>query len=276
MKKLSIWILVLLLVAVLAMPVLAAGSATMTLSASKTTLKQGDTFTVTVSTTSVENCTTGGFLFQFDEQAFAYVDGSALVSGFTMSGVSTLNGKIAGYFMATGGSATVKGELFRITLKVKSNAASGSYTISGTPSLTVQEGGEKVSASATADSVTVTVDGGETQPTEQETTAATTEPAQSTATEPAQSTATEPAQSATTEPTQSATSEATTGETVEVTMEDPEILPTKGEQTEAPTEILTIGATTPTPQKTGFPWWIIFAVMGIGSIIAIVVIQKKS
>ena len=268
MKKLSILILVLLLVAALALPVLAAGSATMTLTASKTTLKQGDTFTVTVSTTSMENCTTGGFLFQFDEQVFDYVDGSALVSGFTMSGVSTLNGKIAGYFMATGGSATVKGELFRITLKVKSNAASGSYTISGTPSLTVQEGGEKVSASATVDSVTVTVDGGETQPTEQETTAATTEPAQSTATEPSQS--------ATTEPTQSATSEATTGETVEVTTEDPEILPTKGEQTEAPTEILTIGATVPAEPKAGFPWWIIFAVMGIGSIIAIVIIQKKS
>lgn len=259
MKKLSILILVLLLVGALAMPALAAGSATMSLTASKTTLEQGDTFTVTVSTTKVENCVTGGFLFQFDGNVFEYVDGSALVSGFTMSGISTVNSKIAGYFMATAGSTTVKGDIFRITLKVKSGAASGSYTISGTPSLTVLEGGEKVAASATAGSATVTV-GKVEQPAEKETTAATTEPAQS----------------ATSEATSEATTEATTGETAAATTEATEILPTKGEQTEAPTEIITIGATTPTSEKTGFPWWIIFAVMGIGSIIAIVVIKKKS
>ena len=273
MKRIVAILLCLILMGTLALSASAAGSAHMSLSSSASTVYRGDSFTITVSLTNDQPVSNGGIVLSYDSSVFELTGGSCNVSNATLAEVSAANG--GGVFLLQS-DAVVSGTIFTINMKVKSNAASGSYTISGTPNLTVQEGGEKVSASATVDSVTVTVDGGETQPTEQETTAATTEPAQSTATEPSQSATTEPTQSATTEPTQSATSEATNGETVEVTTEDPEILPTKGEQTEAPTEILTIGATTPTPQKTGFPWWIIFAVMGIGSIIAIVIIQKKS
>ena len=252
MKKLSVWIVVLLMVSVMAMPVLAAQTATMTVSASKTVLNPGDTFTVTVSTTQVEDCTTGGFMFQYDQKVFEYVDGSALVSGFTMAGVSTANGNVAGYFMATSGSVTIKGDIFRITLKVKDSAAAGSYTVSGVPSLTALNGTAKEAVSATAGSVTVTVRANGAEPTEEETVAVTTEPAAASTSE--------------------ATAEATTASTTEAT----EALANKGDEAGTPTEILTIGATTPASEKAGFPWWIPFALLGVGSMIAIVIIKKKS
>ena len=255
MKKLSVWIVVLLMVSVTVMPVLAAQTATMTVSASKTTLNPGDTFTVTVSTTQVEDCTTGGFMFQYDQKVFEYVDGSALVSGFTMAGVSTANGNVAGYFMATSGSVTIKGDIFRITLKVKDSAAAGSYTVSGVPSLTALNGTAKEAVSATAGSVTVTVRANGAEPTEEETVAATTEPAAASTSE--------------------ATAEATTASTTEAT-EATEALANKGDEAGTPTEILTIGATTSASEKAGFPWWIPFALLGVGSIIAIVIIKKKS
>ena len=263
MKKLSILIVVLLMVSMVAMPVLAAQDASMTLSASKTNLEPGDTFTVTVSTTKVESCTTGGFLFQFDENVFEYVDGSALVSGFAMAGISTANGRVAGYFMVTIGSTTINGEIFRITLKVKDSASNGSYTITGIPSLTVLSGSEKESVSAIAGSVTVKVGTTQTEPTESETVAATTEPVETPTTEATETKDTE------------ATTEATTQATTEATAEITE--PSKDtEATTQPTEIITIGAVTPAEEKAGFPWWIPFALLGIGSIIAIIVIKKKS
>ena len=252
MKKLSVLILVLLMVCLVAMPVLAVQTATLTVSASKTTLKPDDTFTVTVSTTRVDDCTTGGFMFQYDKNVFAYVDGSALVGGFTMAGVSTAGGNVAGYCMLTSGSTTIEGDLFRITLQVKDNASAGSYTISGVPSVTILNGTAKEAVSATAGSVTVTVSTDGAKPTEEETVAATTEAAES------------------------ATSEATTEATTASTTETTEAIPTKGDDAPAPTEIITIGATAPVVEKAGFPWWIPFALLGVGSIIAIVILKKKS
>ena len=154
MKKtpiLSVIIFVILL-AIFTVPVLAAQSATMSLSASKTTVNRGDTITITVSSSAVENCTSGGFMFSFDKDVFEYVSGSSLsgVSGYT-AGVSTAAGNIAGYFM--NGNSTVQGDVFQITLKVKETAALGTYTISGTPSLTATDG--SVSCNVSSTSVTV-------------------------------------------------------------------------------------------------------------------------
>ena len=98
------------------------------------------TITVTVSVPVVENCVSGGFLFAFDTDVFEYVSGSAMVSEFTAAGISTVNGKVAGYFMD--GNKTVEGDLFQIVLKTKTGAAVGTYTITGTPSLTVKNGEE--------------------------------------------------------------------------------------------------------------------------------------
>jgi len=151
MKKLSLYgIIALLLISMLAIPALAAQSATMSVSASKNTVYRGDTITVTVSTSKVDNCTSGGFMFSYDKNVFEYVSGSAMLSGYT-AGVSTAAGNVAGYFM--NGNATVQGGIFQITLKVKDNAAFGSYTISGVPNMSTADG----AVSCSAGSTTVTV-----------------------------------------------------------------------------------------------------------------------
>ena len=266
MKKLFALVVFVLVAAMLAMPVLAAPSASVSLTASKTSLSVGDTFTVTVSTTKVESCTSGGFLFKYDANAFAYVDGKAMVSGYTMSGISTANNNLAGYFLTTSGGNTVQGDIFQITLKVKANA-SGSYTISGTPSM---KAGNKEEVSFSTGSVTVTV--GSSQP-------APTTPAPTTpAPQP-----TNPQETAA--PTTAATDP--TGVT-DVETDVPADIPTNGEDETSDTEkveepnqetgAITIGPSDTTDQdrEAGFPWWIIFAVMGIGAIVAIVIIKKKS
>lgn len=149
MKKLFVFLVVLMAAVMLVFPASAAQTATFSVSASNTAVLPGDTFTVTVSTSKVDNCTVGGFLFSYDKDAFEYVSGVSVLTGFT-AGVSTQAGNVAGYFM--NGEATVQGDIFQITLKVK-DSASGAYTISGTPNMTA--GGESVSCST--NSVTVTV-----------------------------------------------------------------------------------------------------------------------
>ena len=156
MKKVFALVVLVLVASLLVMPVFAA-SAHMSVSVSKGTVTHGDTFSITVSTGTVENCFSGGFMLNYNTNVFEYVSGSALVSGFAMSGISTANGQIAGYFMNTAGGSTVSGSLFQITLKVKDNAAYGSYFITGIPSMTVMDGEDKVAASCGVSGTTVTV-----------------------------------------------------------------------------------------------------------------------
>ena len=105
MKKLFAACFCLLLLCALAMPVFAATSAKMTVAASKTDLKPGDKVTFTVSVTKVDNCTVGGFLFDFDERVFSYEGGKSMagLKGF-FAGVSTAAGNVAGFFMNGVGS----------------------------------------------------------------------------------------------------------------------------------------------------------------------------
>ena len=150
MKKLSTLVVIMLFIGLLVVSVLAAQSATMSVSTSKSTVYRGDTITVTVSASKVDNCTSGGFMFSYDKNVFEYVSGSTTLGGYT-AGVSTAAGNVAGYFM--NGNATVQGNIFQITLKVKDNAAFGSYTISGVPNMSAADGAVSCSASST----TVTV-----------------------------------------------------------------------------------------------------------------------
>lgn len=292
MKKWIVSIVVLLMVSLLAMPVFAAQTASVTLSASKTSLQPGDTFSVTVNITTVEKCSSGGFMFYYDEKAFEYVEGSALVSGFALSGISTANNKLAGYFMSISGGETVKGDIFRVTFKVKDNA-SGSYTISGNPSMQVGEDGDKNAVSCTVSDVTVTVGSAtqSTQPAPDETTAPeeTVAPTESVDTPSTNATEAPTVDAPNTEATEApvvdatdATAEATdaiaTVETEASTEETTEPVSEKDTEEAATesSEVITIGATTPAVEKTVFPWWIIFAVTGIGAIVAIVIFMKKS
>lgn len=157
MKKLFTLVTLLLVAAMLVVPVSAAQSATMTVTVSGSTVAPGETVTVTVSTTAVENCFSGGFMFSFDKDVFEYVSGSALVKGYAISGISTANNNVAGYFMNTDKGAAVEGAIFQATFKVKDTAAEGSYTISGTPSLTVLNGTAKETITCSATGATVTV-----------------------------------------------------------------------------------------------------------------------
>ena len=151
MKKLSICLLLILLISMLVLPVFAAQSANMAVSANKTTLTPGETFTISVSTSAVENCTGGGFQFSYDTNVFEYLIGSASVGGFSSAEISGMSG----YF--SGGTATVQGTIFQITLQVKDNAPLGSYYISGYPTLTALNEGVSESVSCSAGGVTVTV-----------------------------------------------------------------------------------------------------------------------
>ena len=150
MKKLSVLAILLLIVGLLAVPALAAQNATMSVSVSSGTVHRGDTFKVTVSTTAVADCKAGVFMFVYNTSVFEYVSGSVTLDGYT-SGISTADGKLAGYFM--NGQTTVQGALVEITLKVKDTAAYGSYTISGAPSLSAADG--NVSCSVSGATVTV-------------------------------------------------------------------------------------------------------------------------
>lgn len=144
MKKILSACICLLLLWVLATPVLADQTATMTVKPSKTELNPGDKVTFTVSVSKVDNCSVGGFKFEFDESVFVYDSGRhlAILDDFN-AGVSTAAGNVAGYFM--NGSGTIEGDMFSVTLQVRENAKSGTYTVSGKPSLTA--GGDKLTCS---------------------------------------------------------------------------------------------------------------------------------
>ena len=153
MKRLSEFLVALcLIVSLLPLAAFAAQSATLSVTTSKDAVVPGDTFTVTVNTSAIEGCTNGGFLFAYDEDVFEYVSGTQLagLSGFT-AGISTAAGNIAGYFMNS--NATVQGNIFQITLKVKEDAAAGTYSISGTPS--INAGDEAVSCNVNGATITV-------------------------------------------------------------------------------------------------------------------------
>ena len=141
-----------MLLSALAMPVFAAQTAQMTVKASKTELKPGDTVTFTVSVSKTEKAKMGGFRFVFDETVFVYKDGKSLagLKGF-MAGVSTAADKVAGYFM--NGVGKVEGELFSVTMQVRDDAKAGTYTVTGKPSLTDSAG--QVECTAVGAEVTV-------------------------------------------------------------------------------------------------------------------------
>ena len=137
MKRGSLLILCLLMLVAMVLPVLAAGSAYMGLSASAANLYRGDSFTITVSLTNDQKIGRGAIVLNYDASAFEFVGGSCNVSGATLAEVSA--GRKGGVF-ALAEDRVVSGTIFTIQMKVKSNAAFGSYTISGTPSMEISCG----------------------------------------------------------------------------------------------------------------------------------------
>ena len=171
MKKFSVAVILLLIISILAVPAFAAQSAYMSVYASTSTVTRGQTFTITVSTSTVEACTNIGFLPIYNENVFEYVGGSLMIepNGY-WCGTEDPDGKPAGYIQNTNKSkvTTISGSIFQFTFKVKDNAAFGSYSISGNTSAVDTNGSVPCSAGSASVSVVCNHSWGEwtgTQPT---------------------------------------------------------------------------------------------------------------
>jgi len=138
MKKYSMILLCLALLAVvfgsIAQPAGAAGAAHMRISSSAEALYRGDSFTLTVSLSNEEPVSNGGVILSYDSSAFEFIGGSCNVSNAALAEVSAANG--GGVFVLQS-DAVVSGTIFTIRMRVKDSAPFGSYSISGTPSLSI-------------------------------------------------------------------------------------------------------------------------------------------
>lgn len=127
MKRKLICIISLLLIAVMmAVPVLAAKSVSVTLKADSTTVNSGDKVTITVSA-SVDTCGSGGIELSYDTKVFELVSGEWLLSGTALADFSTSTKD--GVFALNSDSA-ISGSAFKFVLKVKDSAALGSSNVS--------------------------------------------------------------------------------------------------------------------------------------------------
>ena len=134
MKRIVAILLCLILMGTLALSASAAGSAHMSISSSAGTVYRGDSFTLTVSLSNDQPVSNGAIVLSYDSNAFELTGGTCSVSNATLSEVSPSKG--GGVFMLQT-DAVVSGTIFTINMKVKSDAAFGSYNISGTPSLSI-------------------------------------------------------------------------------------------------------------------------------------------
>lgn len=149
MKRSILIVLCLLLVLSVTAAAYAAGSASMSLNVSNGTVYRGDTVTVTVKLNNNQPVSNGGITLKFDSNVFEITGGSHKVSGATGE-VSASKG---GGVFSVETDKVVSGTIFTITLKVKSGAPFGKYSISGNARLTSASG--SISCSVSGTSVTV-------------------------------------------------------------------------------------------------------------------------
>ena len=148
MKKSIIISLALVLVLVTVISVTAAQTGTVTITPNTTTLYAGSTVTFTVKVTGVTAAKSIGIIPSYDTNVFDLVSGEWLVTGSAMSDFS-------------GGTATVayasarafNENVFKFTLKVKSNVKLGEATVNATVS--IKNGNETITCNVTPGKVTV-------------------------------------------------------------------------------------------------------------------------
>ena len=136
MKRIIAILLCVMLIGALAMPIAAAG-AHMSISSSNSTVHRGEAFELTVSLSNNEPVSNGAIILSYDTSVFELTGGNCTVSDATLAEVSAANG--GGVFMLQN-DAVVSGTIFTINMKVKSDAAFGTFSISGTPSLSIDCG----------------------------------------------------------------------------------------------------------------------------------------
>lgn len=140
----------LLLIGILAVPAFAADSIAVAMKASKTTVLPGETITVTVSVSEFKNCTGGLLKISYNTDVFERSDNK-----WTLSTAPAMNIADGDAVFAYGKSnpASVSGNVFQFTLKVKANAPRDSYDVQVTMDLNA--GDEKSSATK---KISITVD----------------------------------------------------------------------------------------------------------------------
>ena len=126
MKRVIIFLSCLLMVMAICVPAFAAGSASIGLSADRTSVSGGQTVTVTVSA-YVDSCGSGGVELSYDRSVFSLESGEWLLSGAFMTDFSTGSGD--GVFAFEKATA-VSGNAFRFVLAVKDGASVGNSTVS--------------------------------------------------------------------------------------------------------------------------------------------------
>ena len=115
-----------------------AQDACMLINSTKTELKAGEEFTVTVSIKNNPGIWAFAFELPIDDQVFEFVSADTSVSICTMLAIcdydeSTSSYKFNGLNPSLEENLTVDGTIVTITMKVKDNAAAGTYTIFATP-----------------------------------------------------------------------------------------------------------------------------------------------
>lgn len=157
MKKLFALVSLVLLLVMLAVPTLAAGTAQITFTPSKTTVSRGDEVVVTVSISKVDSCTSGLIVFNFDSSVFDWVSGSALLDADLASVKKDPTGAYVGSFTySTDNPQTVSGNIFQFKLKVKSNAVLNKTTSVTCVDMSFKNTSGAVATTVQAASVTVT------------------------------------------------------------------------------------------------------------------------
>ena len=149
MKKLISFLLSLCLVCLLTVPAHAAGSVSMKISASSSTVSRGDTVTFTVTVSGSGAVTQYGLKLSYDTSVFEMVGGSHSVSGAQFAEFN----ESRGFAVLYGSPTTPGGKVGTFTLRVKDSAAFGTYSVGGSAS--AKNGNEDVSASASGASVTI-------------------------------------------------------------------------------------------------------------------------
>jgi len=245
MKKLAYILICVCLTVALAVTVFAAETANMTLNAAKETVMPGETVAFTVTLSALEDCRSAGVKLSYDQDVFAFVEGSCSLETVLIASFKEGTGVFA--FKEP---AAVAGEIFTFRLQVKDDAAPGSYSITAKGSVRDAEG----AVDTTVNGVSLSV----AKETAAETTAQTEPPQQ-----------TQPA-SEETAPDQRAPMEGT--ETV-----PQEAKPQKGMQSaDTTTPVYTIGAGS-TDACEPFPWWIVavVAVIVAGGVALVLGCRKK-
>lgn len=148
MKKILIFVLAFACLLGLALSFGAAQTATVTITPNKSSAYAGDSVIFTVKVTGVSAAKSIGIIPSYDSAVFELVSGEWLVSGSAMSDFSGGTATIA-YAASRGFNENV----FRFTLKLKSNAKLGNASVNA--NVNIKNGNETVNCNVSAGKVTV-------------------------------------------------------------------------------------------------------------------------